>query len=819
MTLNPDAWLVWWQGLPFTQPFALLMAVLLPLAFLVLLLRNLQVKVGSLLLFRDLPQRVLFQNFQLEHQWHRWPYVGIFAVLTLIAAGMSLPQPGQRHVIVIDDSASMGAWVNPNDPNAGTVWDQATAVVAKTAERAQGFGQAVVLVRLSDFALIGGEERVGTQDARRDSLAEALNENKLAAQIDALIDARPRALPLDVADRVASLGGFIGSHGVGRLTIVTDRPIEGQVPLGHGVQWVDVTDGTPKTNLGFVSVREKQNPFDRNTQVVLQNLSNVPITDARLELRSINNPVSIPVLTGVNLAPNAQLELDVARLRARADILGTGPLRLSIVHPDDALTVDNHLWLVNPSAIQMNVAMVRCQGDAPLFDQLLSVDGLRFRNFGDITSLAEATTADDPIDDKELEMSRDGLDRENLSLGRDFLADQGAAENQLQSFDLVIYDRCLVPPLYEELATDSIVVEVQVNSSGGSFDRIEPSDAEAVVRVAWQAPSSRSPLLTGVRSLVDLPLVSQTVRPLPQAYQVVGLLSDLDPNQVAGQAEQDVFAPSDLLQAFVAWGGARSEFDFETGLETPLPPDAAAPKMLYLGFDPHLACAQNVLEARMDDVPLAEASAAAQNGPDDCLALTLLIINSIEWMRQSAQTGIQEGARPRQYLSTGESFRISSTAVDAADGSSPAQREFLTRRVLFEGQTGASRLFVPALNVTSNLPDREPQLVRWQLSDTGLHAYRGTRGSFDLSVGLLNETESRLASVPITATIQIEGAAANADRQDLSRLLVLILLAIMGVEAIVAAMLPRWRRSTGSQRSEDESKDAADFHESRGVLQ
>ena len=71
---------------------------------------------------------------------------------------------------------------------------------------------------------------------------------------------------------------------------------------------------------------------------------------------------------------------------ARAEILGAGPLRLSVVHPDDALPVDNHLWLVNPSETQMNVAMVRCQGDAPLFDQLLNVDGLRFQNFGDITS-------------------------------------------------------------------------------------------------------------------------------------------------------------------------------------------------------------------------------------------------------------------------------------------------------------------------------------------------------------------------------------------------------------------------------------------------
>ena len=92
MTFIPDAWLVWWQGIPFTQPLALLLVVLLPLAFLVLLLRNLQMKVGSLLLFRDLPQRVLFQNFLLKHQLHRWLYVGIFALLILIAAGFE-PAP------------------------------------------------------------------------------------------------------------------------------------------------------------------------------------------------------------------------------------------------------------------------------------------------------------------------------------------------------------------------------------------------------------------------------------------------------------------------------------------------------------------------------------------------------------------------------------------------------------------------------------------------------------------------------------------------------------------------------------------------------
>ena len=99
--------------------------------------------------------------------------------------------------------------------------------------------------------------------------------------------------------------------------------------------------------------------------------------------------------------------------------------------------------------------------------------------------------------------------------------------------------------------------------------------------------------------------------------------------------------------------------------------------------------------------------------------------------------------------------------------------------------------------------------MRWQLSDIGLHTYRGTRGSFDLSVGLLNAAESRLDPVPFTGTIKIEGSAANADRQDLSRLLVILLLCFMVAEAVVAAVLPRWRRSSGLEPSDRQRDNAA----------
>ena len=99
--------------------------------------------------------------------------------------------------------------------------------------------------------------------------------------------------------------------------------------------------------------------------------------------------------------------------------------------------------------------------------------------------------------------------------------------------------------------------------------------------------------------------------------------------------------------------------------------------------------------------------------------------------------------------------------------------------------------------------------MRWQLSDIGLHTYRGTRGSFDLSVGLLNAAESRLDPFTFYWHDQNRRCCRQRYRQDLSRLLVILLLCIMVVEAIVAAALPRWRRSSGLEPSDRQGDSAA----------
>lgn len=735
------------------------------------MLRQQQMDVGSLLLFRDLPQRVLFQNFQLKHQWHRWVYVALFAVLALIAAGLSLPQPGQRHIIVIDDSASLLALEDPLDPASLSFWERARAEARRRAEQSSALGKHVVLMRLSDFSVFGN---VSSPVA---ALDQAFEENALNVQLATLdlLEARPQ--PVDLAEQVERLATLAGAQGVGRLTIITDHPIQDEQALGRGVEWVDVADGEQLINLAIVSVLERQNPFDRGTRVVIQNLSPVALSDIRLEIRSINNPVSLPLLSNIRLEANAKLELDVAKLRQRADALGSGPLRLSVIHPSDHLSVDNHIWLVQPSNPQLNVALVQCQGPAPLFDRLRGAKDLKFIPFGDVTSLVETL--------EDLEQPVEGTLGDDNGGFVDSLSVLDQQDGLLQGYDLVIYDRCELPPLYEELVADSIVIDTWLDPGAENLDQVDQAASDAVVRVRWQAPAMRTPVLAGVRSLAGLPLVSQTVRPLPDAHYVVGLLSDLDPNSVAGQALQDVFAPTDLLQAFLAWGGAKTDYDPSTDIEAAKDPDDSAPKMLFLGFDPNLACAGDPVRIRRDGVPLAEAIAAAQNGPDDCLALTLLVINTIEWMRDDAVRQLGPNSRLRQYFSTGESLKVGSAVRSEDDGQGTPNRGSLIHRILSEGEAGAARENIqPLAGKALEDSDRQKHVI-WALDQDGLYQYSGTQPGFDLSVGLLDAAESRLNRRSVSASVQIVGADAYANRRDLVRQLVLLLLLLMLLEVIV----------------------------------
>ena len=115
------------------------------LAFLALQARRQRLDVSSLLLFRDLPRRSTFQNLSMTHKWHRWLYALMFAVMALIALGLSALLPAPKRLIVVDTSASMQAEAGGGQSR----FDRAVEAARGEIDRAMADGASVAI--LSNF--------------------------------------------------------------------------------------------------------------------------------------------------------------------------------------------------------------------------------------------------------------------------------------------------------------------------------------------------------------------------------------------------------------------------------------------------------------------------------------------------------------------------------------------------------------------------------------------------------------------------------------------------------------------------------------------
>ena len=132
-------------GLSFLWALPLLIAPVL--AFLALQARRQRMDVSSLLLFRDLPRRTTFQNLSMTHKWHRWLYALMFALLALIAIGLSALLPAPKRLIVVDTSASM----NADAGNGKMRFDRAVVAASGEIDRAMAAGASVAILGLTNL--------------------------------------------------------------------------------------------------------------------------------------------------------------------------------------------------------------------------------------------------------------------------------------------------------------------------------------------------------------------------------------------------------------------------------------------------------------------------------------------------------------------------------------------------------------------------------------------------------------------------------------------------------------------------------------------
>ncbi len=673
-------------GLSFLWALPLILAP--ALAFLSLRARRQRLDVSSLLLFRDLPRRTTFQNLSMTHKWHRWLYALMFAVLALIALGLSALLPAPKRLIVVDTSASMNAEAG----NGKSRFDRAVAAADAEIDKAMAAGASVALVSLTNLG---------------DDVPFVTDRLEARAQLNAL---SATSMPAPMDQRLSALSALSASRGVGALTLVTDRPLSEEIDAPRRLSWIDVGDDLP-SNVGFEGVSGGLNLFDAPKEVSLRNFGTDPLRDVSLTARVRGKPAVVTLRRPFDLPAGARETFPLDRVLEQTVQLGPGPKELILTSGSgDPLPLDDGLWVVPEVVQQFDLHIVRCEGNGYLFDRFLPHPNIRLSESAGITDEAD-----------------------------------------YRGYDAVIFDRCPEGPLFEELNANAIVIETRPGagrSENGSGAR----------QFAWQASENRHPVMAGLKPMIGRVTVGPSLRPLPFADEksrVVPLLRDVDPQDALTVIAED------RVEIVTAFAAERRDTEVD-GVMLP------AAKMLFLGFDPHAYCTNFIPSDAEADNTVEDRRDAQIYGPDDCLTLTFMMMNTLEWMDDRRQ-------RIPQYLAAGDPLTL--------DG--------IRNAVVRTDEAEVPPVITDDLGVS-----------RWRLDQAGLYflSGEGLSQTVPLSLALFNAEESALTRAPVTALPDFSALSRGDGLRRLTRPLVIGLLAIAVLEALFLIVLAGRFRKGPSRR-------------------
>ncbi len=669
-------------GLSFLWALPLVLAPVL--AFLALQARRQRLDVSSLLLFRDLPRRTTFQNLSMTHKWHRWLYALMFALLALIALGLSALLPAPKRLIVVDTSASMSADAGGGERR----FDRAVDAAGREIDRALAAGASVAVLSLTNLV---------------DDVPFVSDRIEARTQLDTL---RATSVPAPMDQRLSALAALSASRGVGALTLVTDRPLSEELNAPRRLTWIDVGDDVA-ANVGFEAVTGGLNLFDPPKELSLRNFGNEPVRDVSVTARVRGKPAVVMLRRPFDLPAGARETLPLDTVLEQTVQLGPGPKEIILTSGSgDPLALDDSLWVVPEVVQQFDLHIVRCEPNGDLFDRFLPHPNIRLTE----------------------------------SAGIDMEADY-------RGYDAVIFDRCPEGPLFEELTANAIVIETRPGTGRGE-------DGSGARQFAWQASENRHPVMEGLKPMIGRVTVGPSLRPLPftdNGERVVPLLRDVDPQEALTVIAEDRV---EIVSAFAA---EREEIQIDA--ETRLLPA----KMLFLGFDPHAYCARTMPSDAEADNTVEDRLDARIYGPDDCLTLMFMLMNTLEWMDDRRQ-------RVPQYLGAGDPLTLDGVrnAVVRTDDE-----------------------IIPAV-ITD-----EQGVSRWRLDQAGLYTLsgEGITQTIPLSLALFSAEESALSRAPVTVLPDFSALARGDGLRRLTRPLVMALLAIAVLEALYLIVLAgRFRR-------------------------
>ncbi|WP_133511620.1 hypothetical protein [Candidatus Thiosymbion oneisti] len=410
-----------------------------PLAFLKLRVFKRDRTLASLLYFRDLVRREWLPRWELEVTRERWIYALLLLVGAVIALGPVLPLPTERVLLVLDDSASM------------------QAVAADGKSRFEHARRALLTAGRAQL-VTGGEVRLQLLWGPNSALEGIAEAGELERE---LASTTPRAYGGTLATRLEGILGQAKADGVTRVILATDHPLAPQSEYG-GLEWIDITAVIEPGGLFSTPARHR---------LVLRNFSSETADAVTITLSEMSDRVGSPVMGPFSLAPGEAKRLSLERLLTGAGLVGSGPHWLSVRAPDDALGLDDGLWVFPHRDREIQVLLIRCKPGGALWPWLTPHPEIR------------RVIVDDP-------QQRPG-----------------------GHWDLVIHDRCPNPPWLSDVTTDTIVIAPN------------PGNDRTPHKVRWQSAWYDNPIMRDIKPLYGMLLHHPRLGEVPDADWFMPLFS------------------------------------------------------------------------------------------------------------------------------------------------------------------------------------------------------------------------------------------------------------------------------------------------------
>lgn len=301
----------------------------------------------SLLYFRDLAPKRILPTMQLAARKERVIYGVLLLLAVIIMLDPVIRGRAERTLIVVDNSASMGASMGAKSESKRR-WERAINEAKTRASSAISAGEAVAVISLLNRTSAPQYVRKQEEISQQISALRLLN---WGARLERRL---PEIFALKKRDEV------------GELVVLTDRSLaEQDDDVVEQLRWVNVAEEVPiAANVAITAVHQPRHLHDYpyRTEISLRNFGNTLVQGVFLQRVDTQQPR--PITGAIDLLPGEQKVVEVPQY-VLGTVLEPIPIQLGFkdsdaVRAQDTLQSDNQIWVLPDERKPMRVMLLVC---------------------------------------------------------------------------------------------------------------------------------------------------------------------------------------------------------------------------------------------------------------------------------------------------------------------------------------------------------------------------------------------------------------------------------------------------------------------------